>query len=315
MPLAYTGEAESARRKFERDKDELKTMGLSLLHIAPGETIPGGRVSPDHLYVPEEDFQLIPDPGLSQQDARLLSRILYRAIQTRTREGNSRDATLLESVARKVLFQHPDALSEFSADPSQPEVSAENDPEEDTDNPGTVHSVLKKGERISFAYPSRDGTLQVREVDGRGLLSNRGRWCLVGHSYPDGKVKMYYLDRMKSVQSTGKPVRPAPGFKLKDFSLHPLALGIQEEPVRVEVRLTDESEELFLSFLDGLPERFYHKRMEDRMVFETTNRDALYSWMVRNPGSVSNLGPESVRLGFIQYLEKMKQIHEEGPDE
>src|SRR5690349_12212610 len=80
LPLAYQGEFESGRRKFERDKEDLASMGMALDHYADGEPLPGGGTAEGHVYVPTEEIRRLHELRLTEDEAGALAFVLFGAI-------------------------------------------------------------------------------------------------------------------------------------------------------------------------------------------------------------------------------------------
>ncbi len=183
------------------------------------------------------------------------------------------------------------------------------DPEE-TEKLGRVHEALMNRRVMKITYPERTGAPGERDVEGRGLVAHRGRWCLVAHCRRVGDIRKFYLDRIRDISVTEEKHQPDPNFNIKDYSLHPLALRMHE-PVRVKLMVREEQEEQLRDFFTGLPESL-EKEVEwsgTEVEFATTNKPALFSWLIRHPGAALKIGPEEVHAGFVEHLENMKALH------
>lgn len=309
LPLAYQGDQESSRRKFERDKEELKRLGLALRHFAPGETLPSGAPAPEHRYVPMEEIQRLPELRLSAEEASELAAVLFAAMD----EYGTRDPELVEnlkSAAMKLLYRHPASRAPEPAPGERPRVAQNllaGGEERAALRLGEVMDALHRRRVLALTYPAREGGAVERRVEGRGLLTHRGRWCLVAYCRKVQAIRSFYLDRMQSLEVLAETYRPDPDFRIKDYSLHPL--GLRMHPVEeLRLLLDEEREEIFRDFLIGLPAYLNATTAADgELRLQTSNRAALFSWMTRNPGVVRALGPEAARSAFRAYLAAMDE--------
>ena len=314
LPLAYPGEHESARRKFERDKEELKTLGLELRHYPPGDSLPDGRVANDHVYLPAEELTRMPELDLSGREYRSLAALLMRELEESSHAGRPEEYAILESATAKLLYRSPGFLEQnaHSARRVGPLRSLGSGDSLLEERLSEVHRALSKRRWLEFEYTDRAGKTERRRIAGRGLVSHRGRWCLVGLDQRANALRSFYLDRMQDVLVSQDGYSPDPGFDIREYSLHPLAVRIHA-PVEVELRLGVREEENFDDLVAGLPDSLRAKQRppaDTLRRLRTTNLNGLFSWMLRHPGVVSAIGPESVRLRFQEYLERTRALYQ-----
>lgn len=312
LPEAYAAasgeDPESMRRKFERDKEELRSLGMDLRHYAAGEALPDGSMASHSIYVVAEELQRSPAVDLSQSEVHTLAAMLMAALA----ESNEKqqDRGLLESAAYKLLYKHP-ALLRNSGDvarQARPAGRSESAPEV-AENLTRIHEGLARRLSLDIDYTNKTGHSESRRVDGRGLISHRGRWCLVARCHRAQDIRMFYVDRIADIKLSDAQYPADENFDLRQYSLHPLALRI-EAPVELRVLIDAEREESLLDFLNGLPES---SRLQQRSSGEDTeitlltgNPYAFFSWMMRHPGSVRRLGPAATHARFLNYLAALK---------
>ena len=176
MPEAYGGEnVESAKRKFERDKDDLRAydIPLEIRDIDAWGTEQGYLIPKEAYYLPEISFT-------GEEMAAL-----YVAAQT-----DDEDRTA-EKAVRKLLYGAEGGvlaglggspLAAGSDTPSRRLLAA-------------AEAALRQ-RRVSFGYRTSAGQSSERDVDAYAMVSRGGRWYLVGHDHERSGVRAFRLSRM-----------------------------------------------------------------------------------------------------------------------
>ncbi|HEX2053895.1 MAG TPA: WYL domain-containing protein [Actinomycetota bacterium] len=189
---------DSFKRMFERDKEELREMGIpvELSSLDPWDTEQGYRIPKDRYYLP--DLELEPD--------ELAALWLAAGLLRMTDPGPARTALM------KLTEGEPPPpggnLSWLTADLglAAPHLSV------------ALESVAAK-KKVTFAYRSKD-RVGTRQVDPYGLSHRRGKWYLVGRDDRSGEVRSFRLDRVEGTIRLTHPSRPGPEFEIpEDFVL------------------------------------------------------------------------------------------------
>lgn len=303
MPGAYSGDLESARRMFERDKKDLKRLGMELRHYPDGALLPGGSAARGHTYVPLDPPGRLPDSKLSPAETQVLSTIVLRAV-ARDKETRPERSVRLQSALLKLLYRNPAELVEKA----EAQLSRVERPEnaEQSARLGLIHGAMRRRRMIRIKYPKPGGEVQERPVEPRGLIAHRGRWCLVGYCRQAQGIRSFYVDRMEGVEITEVRVAAASNFQLRDYSLHPLALRLHE-PCEIELLLAAGAEITLDDFAAGTHDVGHVKveREGQKARVVTTNRRGLFQWMLRYPDAVEQLGPEAELQQYNQMLDEM----------
>lgn len=164
------GAPESMRRKFERDKDELRRLGV------PIETVEdvGGEMA---YLIRAEDYAL-PDIELSVQQMTVLA-VAFQ---------------LVEGGVDRLAFSR---LAAMAPDPE--EVAA---PSGITVLPPAIDPVRALTEAIidrhavRFTHRKPTGERTEREVEPRALLARRGTWYLRAHDRTRDDIRVFRTDRI-----------------------------------------------------------------------------------------------------------------------
>lgn len=175
----YEGSAESKERMFERDKDDLRNLGIE---IEVGSFDPlfedeaGYRIKPDSYQ-----FQL---GEVSSQEISLLS------LAAEAWRGAALDGSALTAL-RKLH-----AIGIESDLESIPELAPHANIADK--NLQFAISAINARKKISFQYLSEDLETQVRRIAPYALASEYGYWYLYGHDIDKDSLRSFRLDRISS---------------------------------------------------------------------------------------------------------------------
>ena len=194
---AYPDELEAFRRSFERDKDDLRAMGVPLeVHEVPGSipVVEGYRIPKDRYY--------LRDPGLTPEELAAL-RMAASVVQL---EGlSARDGLLklggLVGEADGGLGLAVGALP--------------------AGNVGPLFGAIAAHTPVRFTYRG-----EARTVDPYRLDFQRGRWYLSGFDHKRQDERVFRLDRFESAievpagpRFERRPGRGAPGVQLEPWQI------------------------------------------------------------------------------------------------
>jgi proteasome accessory factor B len=201
------GAADGAvERMFERDKDELRSMGLPIETVETAAGI-GYRIVPARYALPDIDLT----------DAERTAVALAAQVWARGAvDGLPATAVLkLESVA-------PDGWT--SAEPSPPATLTGDDAAL-----APLIRAVTEGVVIRFPYRAPDQSEDTRRtVSPWGLRSSDGRWFLVGWDHDREAPRTFRVSRITGPVSTarGQAPRPAP----EDFDVATADTDAQDHP-------------------------------------------------------------------------------------
>jgi len=191
---AYQSEnLESAKRKFERDKDILRAYGVPLEMTATDvwEVEQGYIIPKDRYYLPEITFT--PEEITA----------LYLAAH-----GGS-EATDAAQGVRKLLYGAEGGL--LTGEAGGP-LSVESD----TDQAllMTAAGAASARRRVRFGYRTAQGSRSDREIDVFGVVFRGGHWYLVGHDRERDAVRAFRLSRVTAgLDDVGAGTPPPDGFR------------------------------------------------------------------------------------------------------
>ena len=174
---------ESGRRMFERDKDDLRRLGVPVVvsDVAFGEEL-GYRVD-------RRDYEL-PDIDLTAEEVTALA----VAVHLTGGEG-------VKLALTKLLARAPDPVPGDEPPPVRIQVAA--------DAVDAVAAAVVTRTCLSFRYRSAEGTVSDRKVDPYAVVQRRGSWYLVARDHGRDALRAFRLDRL---QDTPRPFGEAGAF-------------------------------------------------------------------------------------------------------
>ena len=206
----YEGEPETARRKFERDKDELRASGIDIETVplpdkAGDEAAMGYRLTPRHTYLPYLEFINAPVTdrpyglGRIQLSSSELE-TLDRATRALMAQRDTPFAAAAASARRKLAFDLPLTENAVATVLSLPLP----------EHARQALAVLQESVIERLAVSCRYFTMTRRTESERvlepwGLIFQWGRWYCVAHASDREEPRTFRLDRMRDVRRLSGP--------------------------------------------------------------------------------------------------------------
>ncbi|MBO0837260.1 MAG: WYL domain-containing protein, partial [Actinobacteria bacterium] len=190
----YPESFDAFKRMFERDKDELRELGIPLeTGTDPGEDEVGYRISRQAYELP--DIRLEPD------EVAMLG--LAARVWRQAELAGAADGALLKLRAAGI---DPEIMS-------QPRI----EPRVQTAEPAfaPLWQAVRDRRPVAFGYraPGR-GAPMVRNLEPWGVVCRRGRWYVVGQDTDRGAERVFRLSRIEGAVSFTGPagsVKVPPG--------------------------------------------------------------------------------------------------------
>ncbi len=223
-------DAEAMEKRFDRDKAELRALGVPIEYVAMDKHGNSG-------YGIRKDRYFLPEISLDVEEALVLA-VLHRMAT----EGGAALGPNLLSALQKVSADSPlgeglrSSLAEQHAFGLRPGGRGAEEEHEALEE--LTGAVLGR-RRVRFRYYAigRDETLD-REVDPWGLGYHRGHWYLVGHDHLRGEVRSFRVDRIRGKVRAGKAgeYETDPKFDVQAHVGRPPWEFEKRAPFRVRVR-------------------------------------------------------------------------------
>ena len=206
-------------RGFERDKDDLREMGIPL-DLIP---IPGTDPPAEGYRIPRDRYYL-PDPGLEAEE-RLALQLAASAIRLDGVEGMEALWKLGGSEADDVDVPTLAAL-----------------PSDDRIPP--LWDAVSRRASVRFGYRDLE-----REVEPHRIAFQRGHWYLRGFDTTRGEVRVYRVDRIDGAIETGRPGSFEPPTDDPTMVLEGWQLG-DDPPVRAILHIDASHVPMALGLID-----------------------------------------------------------------
>jgi len=299
---------ESVRRKFERDKDGLRKMGIPIESIQyrvnwGADVLEGYRIVKRDFYLPylrvvggdtEAPVQRGGDIGLLREEAETLLEAVRRIERL--------PAFPLAAEARSAVSK-----LEFDLDadpfPTPPIVWVESPgAAEVLERLRVLTDALLAGKRVAFRYSAiGQGTPMERDVEPYGLFFQRD-WYLVGRDLMRAALRVFRVSRMENIRPNGSNSRrrdyevPA-DFDLRTFVGRPPWLLDGSDPISATVRFRFPSS--LLAERNCLGE-FVSEEPGGTSVrrFEVSDPDPFLLWVLGFAGEATIVDPPELRAAF-----------------
>jgi proteasome accessory factor B len=280
---AYPRDQGSFRRAFERDKDELRSMGIPLRV----EKVPGTMPAVDGYRIPRDEYALR-DPGLDTDELAALH-LAASAVQVEglpATEGLLKLGGLVTGPAGGDLGVHVAPL------PADPNLAA-------------LFGAVAARTPVLLRYHGAE-----RTIDPYRLEFQRGRWYLTGYDHLRDEERNYRLDRVEgTVTLSDLPPFVPPTTAVPGRALGAWELG-GEAPVRAVVRIDGPQARWVVQHVGPDHVRSGESAGDGgdgAVVVElpVTNRAALRSFVLSFLEHAEILEPAELRDDLVRWLEQV----------
>jgi predicted DNA-binding transcriptional regulator YafY len=208
FPRDYTGNDAAREKKWTRDKQDLKRLGIPVGFLEEEGTNGAYLLDPSACALPRLEF--------TPEEAAVLWTAGQAAL--RTHDHPLRDD--LELALRKLVVGAkglPPRAAPLETEGTELERSRLRDWLE------TLTDAVERRKRVRLTYRRADGSTPERFVDVYGYAWRRGQWIMVGHCHLRNAVRVFLLDRVQRLAlAPADPKRPdyrvPADFDLRDWS-------------------------------------------------------------------------------------------------
>jgi predicted DNA-binding transcriptional regulator YafY len=270
------------RRAFERDKDELREMGIPITIVEIVES----EVPESGYRIRKSDYYLR-DPGLAPDELAALH-LAASAVRLDGIEGTGALWKLggvpHSTKARNAIERAHGGLASLPADAAVV----------------TVFEAVAERRPVTFSYRG-----ETRTVDPYRLDFQRGRWYITGYDHGRDAERNFRLDRVEGAVTAGPPrLFQRPATDIPGARREPWELG-EGEPVRARVLIdaTQAAPAVNVVGADAVVEA----RDDGSVVVElpVTNIDGFRSFVLSLLEHAEVLEPAELRADLVAWLDAM----------
>lgn len=276
-------------RKFERDKDQLRSLGFPIEVIdSPSE--PGNnqlaryRISKDVLQIPRE-LRFSPDELLLMRAAALTWR------DTSLSERSRQAVIKLESFATEVDTRQLGAVPQVNLADSITRV---------------IHLAIHNKNRVHFDYRrAGDENARTREVSPLRLFRADSRWHLIGYDHQRKELRTFLITRIEGeVKTSAKPFYDGPEsaqqaeLELAELREKQLATVQVRRGSQAHMRLATRAKNIFDADAQSL-----------KIELTTLDYHELASELLSFTSDVEVLDPPSLKEAISAKLEIIAKLH------
>ncbi len=286
----YTGEAETFRRTFERDKDVLRQMGMPLVTEPLDPERPDAQVG---YRIPRERYELA-DPGLDADELAAL-RLAASAVAVEGAWGRDATTTALRKLAGTATSSSSPGVEGGATTQAEGVAILSGG-----DQVVAAFAAVAERRPVTFAYRGA-----VRRVDPWRLSYRKGQWYLSGFDHDRGEERLFRLDRVDgAIEGTG----PAGSFERPaaraTAAPAPWRLGDGAETM---VRIAVDAPWARWVIDEVGAEAVEEGRADGSIIFAlgVTNTDGLRSFVLGLLDHAEVLSPPPVRQAVVSWLTEL----------
>lgn len=317
----------SVRRKFERDKDELRKLGIPIESVNytigyGAEEVTGYRLSERELYLPRLVVQG-DEPERRGASARGPATVeappetwsaLARAAARVARLPESPLAPYGRSALRKLGFDLPELAEE--AEPPFVHYLSVPDPAV-SENLAVLTEALLERKHVGFEYYSiSKDERRRRTAEPYGLIYQGGHWYLIARDPEADAIRTFRVSRMGAVEVNPKAPKTADyevpdGFRLRDYvGREAWQLGAADDELAVEALFLPPTSQW--ADVHGLGEYLRADEPTGGQVrrFRVRQLDPFLRWCLTFRGQVRPVAPPAAAAGFRGLVRQVLALYE-----
>jgi len=306
----------SSRKMFERDKKELREIGIPIETVesaSEGGTVEGYRLRDRDFYLPY--LRLLEEGGGAPAGGTGTVELSLREAEVARRaldEVADLPAFPLRQEARSTLRKLSFDLVLHGLDADPVLYAARPGEEEVRHRLRTLTAALTSGRRVRFRYHGiYRGKATDRDVAGYGLFFQRGHWYWIGHDALRDAVRVFRVDRMEDVEETKRSYEVPGDFDLsayRDREAWELGGG-DEAPLSARVRFAfPRSLWAERNGRGTLVE--HHPGGASVRLFEVHQVDPFLRWILSLEGDAEILDPSELRRAFHDLVAEVSSLYD-----
>jgi predicted DNA-binding transcriptional regulator YafY len=296
---------EALEKRFDRDKADLRRLGIPIEYVTPEETErPGYVIRQERVFQQKVDFTA---------KERLILAIAGRVGAAATGGGALEEA--LKGALRKLAVDLPGLDPLAAVSPITVLRARSGDPRA-MDNLAALSQAITTNLPVTFGYRGlhREGA-EIRSVDPYGVGLARGAWYFAGYCHDREAIRVFKISRIEgAVRRTpaGRKFDVPHGFRM-DQVIGPEAWDFGDGDPQ-EVRLSLAPGAAHLGAVPGARE--LERRRDGRLVvaLDVRRPERLVPWILSQGGQVAVEEPQSLREAVQDEARRLLVAYEHGPE-
>ena len=241
FPRDYAGKAEAREKKFTRDKRDLNRIGIPVVFVEEAGEAGAYLVEPTACTLPRLEFQ----PAEAA--------VLWTAGWAAVRAGDHPLRDDLEAALRKL------AVGASGLPPRAATLEIEGlavEPARAREWVATLAEAVERRRRVRLTYAKPEREVTEREVDVYGYAWRRGNWIFVGFCHLRQGIRLFLLERVRSLalapaRDRGPDYRIPADFDIRAWSRQQPWEYLVHEPREAAVRFRGSLARIALQLLPG----------------------------------------------------------------
>lgn len=289
----YSGGPDAMERMFERDKDELRALGINV------------EVLPIDAYFEDElGYQIIPRNNFLPEITLTFEESIWLSLATNVLSEISADENARQGLQKLLTFTKGpiDEVLEFT------NVSKYQIPFNESLD--VIWRAIKSSTSLQFIYSSPRKT-QTRIASPIILTSRMGNWYLVALDLEDDVVKTFRVDRMFdiSLDTQSQFRRPPESFNLNTFLDAFKGDIIEHAEILLHKDLSIDHPLVARAILKTALKTRDKLPAGEKIAFERIDRNLLLEMVLWAGDSVEILSPSNLRADIIERLDRIIQVN------
>lgn len=272
----------SFRRAFERDKDDLRSMGVNVRVESVPETDP-----PIDGYRIDAEEYAGQDPGLEPEE---LAALHLAAALVR-----------LDSVGEDAFWKLGGHRSQDAPPSALATVPT-------SANTGRLYTAVAERRVASFRYRG-----ELRSLEPSRLSFQRGHWYVSGIDQVRGAERIFRLDRVEGEIDFGEPDAFEPVDARSPETTRPWEIGDGDA---VSARVAIDADEAIWARVHLAEHEIEETRPDGgvTVALEVRSIDAFRDWVLGFLGNAEILEPDELRADMVAWLAAIADAHVDGGD-
>lgn len=277
---------DSDQKKLHRDMEELVSLGFPAVYQRESNTY--------HVQFRSEELKL----KFSAEELKTISSAIINQIPE---ENITRDVI---SLSQKIFGNNWNLYPNWTQEiPQKESVNTELD-----NSIETLLFCLKTKVPIKITYERKYGKPESKELDPIQLIKkNSNDFYLYAYDRVKEDCRNFLIPCIKKISKLESSFRKDHKPQSNIENLHPLMLP-KNDLISIQITINHSHTFLWDNFINGLQ----FTLLNGKYHLTISNPSALYTFLLKYNSSIQSIEPESIRIGYIEFLNRIQKLHKLG---